>query len=186
VPRLRLSAVEPQGGAPGQAAALAQADALFELAWHLTRNGADAEDLVQETYARAMHAWGQFEPGTDLRAWLFRILRNGFLDRARRARRHPEEDELEEGAAELAGGPPGGEALRGDAELEQLRGLVGQEIEAALGTLAEPARTAVLLDVQGFSEAEVALVLGCAVGTVKSRLARARAALRVILAEYRR
>ena len=88
--------------------------------------------------------------------------------------------------AELEAEAAGGDWLRGDAELERLRGVVGQEIEAALRTLPEPSRTAVLLDVDGFSEAEVALVLGCAVGTVKSRLSRARARLRTLLADYRR
>jgi RNA polymerase sigma-70 factor (ECF subfamily) len=176
-------AVGPPRELPGEAA-LAQADALYDLARHLTGQPADAEDLVQETYARALRAWGHFEPGTDLRAWLFRILRNGFLDRLRRARRHPADEPLDEATAGLPAASEGW--LRGDAELERLRGLVGEEIEAALATLPEPARTAVLLDAQGFSEAEVALVLGCAVGTVKSRLSRARAALRLRLADYRR
>jgi len=178
-------AVASPDGTPGEAA-LAQADALYDLACHLTHGGADAEDLVQETYARALRAWGQFEPGSDLRAWLFRILRNGFLDRARKARRQPTDGGLDEAALEAEAGASGGDWLRGDAELERLRGVVGQEIEAALRTLPEPSRTAVLLDVEGFSEAEVALVLGCAVGTVKSRLSRARARLRTLLADYRR
>jgi RNA polymerase sigma-70 factor (ECF subfamily) len=168
---------------PG-AAALAEADALYDLACHLTRNGPDAEDLVQETYARALRAWGQLEPGSNLRAWLFRILRNSFLDRARSARRQATDGALDEEAT--AADSDGDGWLRGDAELERLRGLVGEEIRSALATLAEPARTAVLLDVQGFSEAEVALVLGCPAGTVKSRLARARVALRSRLADYRR
>ena len=167
---------------PGAATA-AVADALYDLACHLARNGADAEDLVQETYARALAAWGQLEPGGARRAWLLRILRNTFLDRVRAARRHGPEAELDE---EQAAPADGDGWLRGDAELDRLRGLVGEEIRAALATLAEPARTAILLDAQGFSEAEVALVLGCPAGTVKSRLARARAALRVRLADYRR
>jgi RNA polymerase sigma-70 factor (ECF subfamily) len=169
---------------PGKAA-LAQADALYDLARHLTRHGPDAEDLVQETFARALRAWGQLEVGTDLRAWLFRILRNTFLDRSRQARRRPGEEALDEASAPAE--QDGEEAwLRGDGELERMRGLVAGEIEEALLALPEPARTVVLLDVQGFSEAEVALVVGSPAGTVKSRLARARAALRRRLAEYRR
>jgi RNA polymerase sigma-70 factor (ECF subfamily) len=165
---------------------LIEADALYDLACHLTHNGPDAEDLVQETYARALRAWGQLEPGSNLRAWLFRILRNSFLDRARSARRQATDGGLDEEATSAAADGDGDGWLRGDPELERLRGLVGEEIRSALATLAEPARTAVLLDVQGFSEAEVALVLGCPTGTVKSRLARARAALRTRLADYRR
>jgi RNA polymerase sigma-70 factor (ECF subfamily) len=169
---------------PGKAA-LAQADALYDLARYLTRHGPDAEDLVQETFARALRAWGQFEAGTDLRAWLFRILRNTFLDRTRQARRHAGDEPFEEGTTQVEQG--GEDAwLRGDLELERMRGLVAAEIEEALLALPEPARTVVLLDVQGFSEAEVALVMNCPAGTVKSRLARARAALRRRLAEYRR
>jgi RNA polymerase sigma-70 factor (ECF subfamily) len=164
--------------------ALVHADALYNLARHLTGHAADAEDLVQETYARAFRAWGQFSAGTDLRAWLFRILRNTFLDRVRREGRQPVEDGLE--AADDAAEPGGDAWLRGDLELERMRGLVAEEIEAALEALPEAARTIVLLDIEGLTEPEVALVMGCAVGTVKSRLWRARAALRARLADYRR
>jgi RNA polymerase sigma-70 factor (ECF subfamily) len=165
-------------------AALEHADVLYHLAFHLARNPADAEDLVQETFARALRAWGGFAAGTDLRAWLLRILRNTFLDRERHARRHPLEGDLDEDAP---GPSTAGDAwLRGDREPEQLRGLVAAEVEAALGELPEGTRTLILLDVDGLSEAELALVLGCAVGTVKSRLWRARARLRDRLADHRR
>jgi RNA polymerase sigma-70 factor (ECF subfamily) len=172
----------PRDVGPGFAEqSLAHADALYNLARYLDPAG--AEDLVQETYARALQAEERFASGTNLKAWLFRILRNLFITRYRRERRH--------------GPPPGVQAeevervdeascLRDDVELERMRGLVGAEIEAALLALSDDARTAILLDLEGFTESEVAHVVGCAVGTVKSRLARARAALRLRLAEYAR
>jgi RNA polymerase sigma-70 factor (ECF subfamily) len=183
---VEVKLVKVQAGVEGPGeAALAHADALFDLARHLARDDAEAEDLVQETYARALRAWGQFEHGTDLRAWLLRILRNTFLDRTRQAWRRTTDGGLDE--ERTPDGELEGDAwLRGDQELERLRGVVAGEIEAALRALSEPARTVVLLDLQGLGEAEVALVMGCPVGTVKSRLARARASLRKRLADYRR
>jgi RNA polymerase sigma-70 factor (ECF subfamily) len=162
-------------------AALAHADALYRLALHLARNPADAEDLVQETFVRALRAWGGFAGGTDLRAWLLRILRNTFLDRERSARRHPVEGGLDEAAA---GADLAGET--GDREPEQLRRLLATDVQEALRELPEEVRTLVLLDLEGLSEAELSLVLGCPAGTVKSRLWRARARLRRRLADYRR
>jgi RNA polymerase sigma-70 factor (ECF subfamily) len=165
---------------------LGHADALYDLAWHLTRDRGEAEDLVQDAFARALRSWSQFSPGTDLKAWLLRILRNGWLDRVRHRRRDPVDPAQGDRAEDLAGPAEEDGWLRGDAELDRMRGLVGAEIEAALGTLVEEQRTAILLDLEGLSEAEMASVLGCAPGTVKSRLSRARAALRLRLADYRR
>jgi RNA polymerase sigma-70 factor (ECF subfamily) len=177
---LRAVTDEPRAGAD---AALEHADVLYRVAFHLARNPADAEDLVQETYVRALRAWGSLAGGTDLRAWLLRILRNTFLDRVRQARRHPVDGDLDE---ESPGAPSAGDAwLRDGRELEQLRGLVAREVELALRELPERARTLILLDLEGLSEAELAMVLGCAVGTVKSRLWRARARLRDRLADHR-
>jgi len=167
-------------GRLGQAA-LAYVDMLH----NLSGNDTDADDLVQETYARALQAAGQFTPGTNLKAWLFRILRNTFISRYRRERNNP-----------VVGGfditePAMGVAaedhwLMDDAELDRLRKVVAAEIEAALMTLSEDARTVVLLDLEGLTEGEVAEVIGCPLGTVKSRLARARAALRLRLKDYAR
>jgi RNA polymerase sigma-70 factor (ECF subfamily) len=170
---------------PRAADPLEHLDALHRLACHLTRSAADAEDLVQETYARAFRGAPGFKPGTNLRAWLFRILRNAFLDQRRREGRIPLDPASEEAADRPD--PAAADAwLRGDAELERLRRVVGEEIEAALRSLSEDARTVVLLDLEGLDEAEMAEVMGCAPGTVKSRLSRARTALRERLADYRR
>jgi RNA polymerase sigma-70 factor (ECF subfamily) len=161
-------------------------DALYRVARRLTRRPADAEDLVQETYARAFRGTSGFTPGTNLKAWLFRVLRNAFID-GRRRERHtvPIDAEADPDAALEVPASDGG-WLRDDAELERLRRVVGEEIEEALRALSEDARTVVLLDVEGLTEAEIAQVMGCAPGTVKSRLHRARCALRARLAEYQR
>jgi RNA polymerase sigma-70 factor (ECF subfamily) len=169
-------------GALGQDA-LAYADTLFNLARYLTGNSTDAEDLVQETYARALLAAAQFTPGTNLKAWLFRILRNTWISAYRRQRRDPTV-----GGLDTVDLPVAAEEswLRDDLELDRLRKLVAAEIESALLSLSEDGRLAILLDLEGLSEAEAASVMGCAVGTVKSRLARARAALRERLRDYAR
>ncbi len=128
---------------------------------------------------------GQFTAGTNLKAWLFRILRNTFISLYRRQRHNPTVGGLDTVDPTAQGAAPG-QWLRDDLELERLRKVVGEEIEHALMTLSEDARTVILLDLEGLTEVEVAQVVGCAVGTVKSRLARARAALRLLLKDYAR
>jgi RNA polymerase sigma-70 factor (ECF subfamily) len=158
---------------------LAYADTLYNLAHHLTGSDHDGQDLVQETFARAVAAAHSFQAG-NLKAWLFRILRNAYIDQYRRQQHNPvmlgldSDDELPvhlQPADEL--------------ELAQLRRLRSAEIEQALQQLPAAAREIILFDIEGLTEVEVADVLGCAVGTVKSRLARARALLRRKLAGYR-
>ena len=165
--------------------ALAYADTLYNLARYLTRSPTDAEDLVQETYARALTAAHQYTPGTNLKAWLFRILRNTFLSQYRHERHNPTVGGLDTVTPTSPAAEPA-QWLRGDLELDRLRKVVGEEIERALMSLGEEARTVILLDLEGLTEVEIALVVGCPVGTVKSRLSRARAALRVLLKDYAR
>jgi RNA polymerase sigma-70 factor, ECF subfamily len=182
---LEAEAVSPPGWSGPDA--LAHADRLYSLGRRLTGNDADAEELVQETYARALAGARTFAGG-NLKAWLFKILRNTFVDLRRRSRARPAVA-ADVGDAALAGAASDdaeAELLRDDLELDRLRRLVGEEIEAALAALSEEARTIVLLDVEGFSESEVAEVLGCPVGTVKSRLSRARVLLRARLRDYAR
>ena len=172
-----------QAPAGGPREMLRHADALYNLARYLTRHPSDAEDLVQETYAHAVEAWDRLLPGSNVKAWLFRILRNAYISGYRRGQREPAPEPYDT-TEENAPGRPEDEAFLGDRELGRLRGLVGADIEAALRKLSDDARTIVLLDLDGFTEGEVAQVLGCAVGTVKSRLSRARAALRQLLSDY--
>jgi RNA polymerase sigma-70 factor (ECF subfamily) len=171
---------------PGRARpeeALAHADALYHLAHYLTHHPGDAEELVQETYARALGAWDRFTPGTNMKAWLFRILRNAFVTHYRHERRGPPlepYDTVESASAAAAdrAGPPG------DQEAEAMRHQASAEIGKALRSLPEEARLAILLDLEDFTESEMASTMGCSVGTVKSRLHRARAALRARLAAH--
>jgi RNA polymerase sigma-70 factor (ECF subfamily) len=151
--------------------ALVHIDALFHVARHLTGDQHTAEDLVQETYARALAAESSFTRGTNLKAWLMRILRNAFIDQARRDGRGVVRGGLDEDVADGSAEP-----IRGD--------LAAADIEAALLELSADARAVILLDLEGLSEAELADAMDCAPGTIKSRLARARAALRKRLAAY--
>ena len=172
---------EPVSSPPFADQLLEQAGALYNFARYLCRDAAQAEDLMQDAFARALDAEASFVTGSNLKAWLFRILRNSYLDGRRRERRNPvslrdDDDNDEPATAEVW--------LRGDIEIDRLRGLVARDIEAALARLSEDARAVILLDLEGFTETELANVLDVAVGTVKSRLARARAVLREALQEY--
>jgi RNA polymerase sigma-70 factor, ECF subfamily len=159
---------------------LVHGDALYNHARHLAGSDAEAEDLVQEACTRALAAEHTFVGG-NLKAWLFRILRNVFID-GHRKRRH--EEPL--GELDVVDGAADGELLRGDLELERLRGVVADDIRRAMAALSEGARSLILLDLEGFTESELSELAGCPPGTVKSRLHRARVLLRRRLEEYAR
>ncbi len=155
-------------------------DSLYTLARWLARDAREAEDLVQETYLRALRFAHQFTPGTNLRAWMFQILRNLHLTARRRRGRDRALFSVPAGVAEGGPGPPD---LPAPVRVEAG---VALDLDAALQQLPEEFRTAVLLaDLLGCSMAEVALIQGCPVGTVKSRLSRARGMLREMLRDYR-
>jgi RNA polymerase sigma-70 factor (ECF subfamily) len=159
--------------------ALAHVDAMYNLARRLTRDDAAAEDLVQETFARAWGALASFARGSNLKAWLFRILRNAHIDSTRKISAEPRDDLDDAVVDETAA------AALDDAATAKIRSLAAQDIEAALVALPEAQRIVILLDLEDLSETEIASVVGCAVGTVKSRLSRARAALRESLAQWK-
>ncbi|MDP8930651.1 MAG: sigma-70 family RNA polymerase sigma factor [Actinomycetota bacterium] len=165
--------------------ALPYLDRLYSAALRYTRNPADAEDLVQETFAKAYSAFHQFEPGTNLRAWLYRILTNTYINEYRKRQRRPDEYPQEEiddfSLYDWVGG-----AGR-SAEVEVLEHITADEVRQALADLPESFRLAVYLaDVEGFSYKEIADIMGTPVGTVMSRLHRGRKALQRALAEYAR
>jgi RNA polymerase sigma-70 factor (ECF subfamily) len=169
-------------------AALPHVNALFNLALNLTRNRKDAEDLVQETYLRAFRFFDSYQPGTHIKAWLFRILRNTFINRYRAARVRPEEvdfDKVELGYDKLVDQqfienkqPPSPEKL-------VLDGVLDEEVEQAMAALPEEYRSVVIMAlVEELSYKEIAAALSIPLGTVMSRLHRGRKQLQVALMEY--
>jgi len=157
--------------------ALRHLDALYRTALRMTRSEADAEDLVQETYIRAFRFRDQFTLGTNMKAWLFRILTNTFINTYRRKTAQPEVtdlDGIDEFSLYRRMADDRAASSSPDPEAELLKTVVDTEVTDALEELPERFRTTVLLDVEGFSYKEIAEMLSIPIGTVMSRLHRGR------------
>ncbi|HEU5465413.1 MAG TPA: sigma-70 family RNA polymerase sigma factor [Gemmatimonadales bacterium] len=161
--------------------ALVHLDALYRVGLRLTGNAADADDLVQETMLKAYRSWDQYQPGTNAKGWLLTILRNSFINEYRRRTRHPETVDVD--TIEPF-------AVFQDIQEEDPQGaffdkIVDDEVLRAIDGLPEAFReTVVLSDVEGMSYQEIGKILGIPVGTVKSRLFRARQMLQGKLYDY--
>ena len=160
-------------------AALEHIDALFGFAMMLTRNQTEAEDLVQETYLRAMRAFGSLMPDSNLKSWLFAIMRNAWLNQLRHSRSGPRFVELDEEEGDRG---QWFDHLANDPHVIYVRKLERDEVRAAIDSLPRLHREIVVLrDIEGFSYQQIASILGCPAGTVMSRLGRARGRLRQLL-----
>ncbi len=168
--------------------AMVYLDQLYSAAMRMTRNPHDAEDLVQETYAKAFAAFHQFKQGTNLKAWLYRILTNAFINTYRKKQRQPIQDPHEQIEDwQLARAETHTSSGLKSAEVEALEHLPDSDVKQALQQIPEDFRLAVYLaDVEGFAYKEIAEIMGTPVGTVMSRLHRGRGQLRTLLGDYAR
>jgi RNA polymerase sigma-70 factor (ECF subfamily) len=170
-----------------EALALEHFDALYNMAVRLTRNPGEAQDLVQETYLKAYRFFHRFEPGTNIKAWLFTILRNTYINAYRKTlRQHQQVDFDQVAPFYIDPAEPAEWTDHGSTE-GMLRHLVHDDVRRALEALPDEYRLVVLLaDLEDFAYKEIAEIVGCPVGTVMSRLFRGRRLLRKSLAEFAR
>jgi len=168
-----------------EASALEYLDQLYSAALRMTRNRQDAEDLVQDTYLKAFAAFHQYQPGTNLRAWLYRILTNAYINKHRKKQREPYLKNADDVTDWEVNAAP--DLTMQSAEFTALNQITDNEVSDALAELPEERRMVVYFaDVEGLSYQEIAEIMDCPVGTVMSRLHRGRAQLRKSLAEYAR
>ncbi len=165
--------------------ALPHMDVLYNFALRMTNNAADAEDLLQETYLKAFRFWDKYERGTNIRAWLFRIMKNSYINRYRKESKEPETvdyDEVQNIYAPRAGG-----ADENDLQKSLFGNLLEDDVAMAIAGLPEEFRTVVILcDIEGLTYEEIAEFLDIPLGTVRSRLHRGRKLLRSKLMKFAR
>jgi RNA polymerase sigma-70 factor (ECF subfamily) len=160
-------------------------DAMYNFALKLTNDQDDANDLVQDTCLKAYRFAGSFEPGTYAKAWLFRILKNNFINDYRKKSRGPTKVEFEWFEQSFAGDEDAEPAFQADLKAESVNEMMGDEITSAIQSLPVDFRMIIILcDLEEFSYEEMGKILNIPVGTVRSRLHRARAVLKEKLSEY--
>ena len=164
---------------------LPHAGALSTFAYHLTYNEADADDLVQDAYLRAYKSIHSYQEGTNAKAWLFRILRNAFINEYRRKSNQPTKVDYEEVVNFHKEEDDTSYSSYLDLREEMFEGMMGDEVTMAINSLSDEARVVILLcDIEGFKYDEIATILNVPIGTVRSRLFRARNSLKEKLKAY--
>lgn len=164
---------------------LPHADALYNFAYHLTYRDADADDLVQETFMKAYRSIDSYHQGTNAKAWLFKILKNAFINEYRRKSKLPETVNYEDYLAVEDNDDDGPSGVPIDIREDVFAGMMGDEVSGALNALPDEFRTVILLcDMEGFSYEEIAKIVDIPIGTVRSRLHRARNMLKEKLKDY--
>lgn len=167
-----------------QAEALPHMDFLYNYALRMTYNQADAEDLVQETFLKAYRFWDKYELGTNIRAWLFRIMKNAYINRYRKEKKTPDMVEYDD-VQNFYNTVREGGTDTSDLQETLMNTLLEDDVAAALAELPEDFRTVVILcDIEELTYEEVAEFVDCPIGTVRSRLHRGRKLLRAKLLEY--
>jgi len=185
---MNLEATEPQRGWDFEAISMPYLDSLYNTAYRMARNAEDAEDLVQETYLKAYKYYDKFEEGTNFKAWLFKILKNSFINLYRKKQKVPPQSEFGDIEGSFESSVLEGFGAKIDSpEQELLADVLDEDVQRSLDVLPDDYRMAVVLaDLEGFSYKEIAEILEIPLGTVMSRLYRGRKQMEQSLLEYAR